>query len=107
MTHEEAERFRAEFKELVYQKSNIKDSEIYLHNLHMWDKNGSHKNAIDKAINDYKDRKAKFNEMLNGRSYEEWLSMSKRLSAIKSKLKTSSEKVKSNQERKLAELKFY
>lgn len=79
--------FRTEFKKIVYQHSEISSSNNRLRQLHAWDKNGSHDKAILKELEVRKSLQDKRNEMLRGSTYDEWKIVSKKLSALTTKLK--------------------
>lgn len=89
MTEIEQEKFRAEFKHIVWLNSEIATSNGRLRNLHAWDKNGSHNKAIIKELDIKKQIQEKLKVALKGADYEEWKAVSKRLSKLTSRLKTA------------------
>lgn len=89
MTSEQQEQFRKEFKCIVYQYSEIQSSNTRLKQLHNWDKNGSHDIAILKELDTKKSMQDKLKIMLKGHDYEEWKTISKRLTTLNSKLKNA------------------
>ena len=86
MTKEEQEIFKKEFKRIVFVFSEIKSSTLRIRNLHVWDKNGSHEKAILKELERRGELKEKLNTLLKGRTYEEWLKVSKTLTKLNSRL---------------------
>ena len=89
MNQEEIEQFRKEFKSILYINSKIKGINISLKKLHVWDKNGSHENAILKELENKKIIQIKLKESLKGIDYEEWKRFSKNLSILMSKVKNN------------------
>lgn len=81
------EEFKSQFKKLVWIKSEIASYRKHLSRLHAWDKNGSHDKAILKALEKRDELKQKFEEMLRGKTYEEWQAFSKKLVNEQAKLK--------------------
>lgn len=105
MTKEDQLQFKKEFKSIVYQYSEIQSSNNRLKQLHAWDKNGSHENAIIKELEKKKEIQVKFKEMLKGMDYEEWKAMSKKISTINAKISAAISK-KEKAERDLNNLFF-
>lgn len=70
-------------------KGKITDKAKGITMLHRWDKNGSHEAAIKKAVDRLAELKAQYKKLLLGKSYEDWKTFSKKLSACKTKLKAS------------------
>lgn len=89
MNREEIEQFRKEFKQLVYQKSEVEDSKRQLKTLHAYDKNGSHENAILKELDKLDDLRRKFKELLKGKTYDQWRGTSKKISYLTQRLRNS------------------
>jgi hypothetical protein len=89
MTPKEIEKFRSDFKSIVYLKSELIKSNNIIRNLSRYDKNGSHQKAILKAIDIRSDIKLKYNKKLDGKTYEEWFAKSKRITTIQRMIKTS------------------
>ena len=87
MTTEEIEKFRHDFRVIVYAKQRVKDCDDYLRKLHAFDKDGSHNNAILKALDRRNELKDHYIDLLKGATYEMWLTASKKISAMKSQLK--------------------
>ncbi len=81
------ERFRNDFKKIVLQNAVIRGNGDYLHKLHAYDKNGSHRKAILKALTQRDQHQAKLKKLLKGISYEEWKRTSTRLQYQVSRLK--------------------
>ena len=81
------EKFKKEFKSLVYQKGLVVQSNNRLKQLHVWDNSDSHQNAIIKELETKKNLQTKFKDMLKGVGYEDWVKTSKRLTVLQSKLK--------------------
>ena len=105
MNQEQQEQFRKEYKAIVNQQLQIRKTNAYLKTLTYYDKNGSHKNAILKAMDEKDEQKAKLNEMLKGISYEKWKKTSSELSLCLYKInkRLSTQK---NWEAKLNDLTF-
>jgi len=88
----ELKQFRSQFKSIVYAKGRLTDLSTHIRTLSHYDRNDSHKRAILQAI-DRRDRfKRDFEILLNGRTYEEWLKLSKRLSILNSRLKNATQR---------------
>lgn len=87
------EDFKTEYKKIVYRKGQITTHKLYLRKLHAFDKNDSHKQAIIKALDKFDILKAEFNEMLKGKTYEDWKETSQKLTT----LKTTLEKIEKKQ----------
>ena len=81
------EKFKSDFKSIVYLKSQIIDANKHIAKMTAYDKNGSHKKAIERAIEKRNLVKQEFTEKLNGELYEVWSEKSKALSLLNSKLK--------------------
>jgi len=71
MTPQELLEHKKEFKQIGWIKGQISLNESYVRQLTRFDKNGSHRLAIIKAIEGLTDNRRKFKEMLNGRDYEQ------------------------------------
>ena len=89
MTVQEIDIFKKEFKSIVYHKGVITNHNSYIRTLHAYDKNGSHNNAILKALDKRKELQTQFLIMLKGKTYDEWKEMSKLASSMNSRLKKS------------------
>lgn len=89
MTDAEYIEFKNEFKDIVNRKRRITEHARRIQDLHRWDKNGSHSDAINKAVDVISGMKKELNERMGGYDYGEWLKMSKDLTAIKGRLKQS------------------
>jgi NAD+--asparagine ADP-ribosyltransferase len=85
----EIKQFKLTFKQIVYQKGKITECNNRIRQLTKWDKNGSHKEAILRAIGKRDEQKKIVEEMLKGLSYDDWKSLSKRISYCCQKLKGS------------------
>ncbi len=99
MTVEQQEKFREEFKSIVYKKGLITENATYIKNLCVWDKNDSHKAAILQATEQRVKLKEDYHQMLKGYSYEEWKIMSKQLSIFTTQLKASIKRQREAEER--------
>lgn len=88
METEQINKFKKEFKALVYQKGLITESNNRIIKLGIWDENSSHEKAINKELQTRDVIKEKVRQMQKGVDYEEWLKMSKRLTMLQSKLKS-------------------
>jgi len=87
--------FKSKFKKIVYKKGQLTESVIWIKRLSAYDKNGSHKDAIIKAINKKKTLTDEFNQMLNKHTYDEWKERSKLISQHESKIKKVEQQIKS------------
>lgn len=105
MNQFEIEQFRHDFRVLVYQKSIVYDRNESIKKLSRYDKNGSHEKAIVKAIANRDIESRKFNEMLKGKTYNEWKEFSKKLCILQNRLK-SNQVTQKNIEDKINQLKF-
>ena len=86
------EDFKTQFKKIVYKKGQITTHKLYLRKLHAFDRNGSHKKAILKALDEFDILKADSNLLLKGKTYEDWKEFSKKLSTLNSALKRTETK---------------
>lgn len=89
MTPEQIDSFRYTFKRIVYHKGRVVEENNKIKQLTRFDRNGSHTNAINRAIEKRNQERDKLNALLEGKTYDEWLEFSKKLSAINSGLKSS------------------
>jgi len=90
MTPQELLEHKKEFKQISWLKSQIALNENYVRRLTRFDKNGSHRLAIVKAIETLTENRRKFKEMLNDRDYEQLMSdLQKATRLLKRKDKTS------------------
>ncbi len=105
MTDLEIQKFRQEFKHIVYLKSEIISNTKYLTNLHAWDKNDSHKKAILEALEARKALQEDYKQCMKGIPYDDWLLFSKKLSALTTKLRAATLK-KEKMETEINNLKF-
>ena len=107
MTIQETQVFKSEFKAVVYTKGLITKQKFYLKKLHAFDRNDSHKKSILSALDELDRLRAKYNEQLKGKTYEEWLMLSQRISALtarlnKAKMRNTIPKI----EQQITDLKF-
>ncbi len=79
MNQEQQEQFRKEYKAILNRTREIKKTNEYLKTMSRYDKNGSHKNAILKGLNDKDKFKAELEILLKGISYKRWTETSKNL----------------------------
>jgi len=86
MTPKEIEQFKIDFKKIISVNAEINDSSKKLTGLHVWDKNGSHNDAIIKRLDIMKAQKEERTKLLNGHDYEEWKAISKKLNQLKLRL---------------------
>lgn len=84
------ETFRKEFASIVYLKGMIKSHRRHIADLHIWDKNGSHKDAILRSLTKRDELNKSFEEKLKRKTYEQWKETSRKLSLLKAKLKRKS-----------------
>jgi DNA repair ATPase RecN len=89
MTQEEYQKFREKFQSIVCQKGLITSHREHISNLHKWNNDGSHDSAILKALDKRKELLDKFNEMLNGKTYDEWRDASQCFSSYISRIKAA------------------
>lgn len=89
MTLEEIDKFRNKFRAIVYQNSQIAKYNKTIIKLTRFDKDGSHFEAI-KRIQLLKKRELeRFNLMLEGKTYKDWIEFSKKLSKLSSQYKSA------------------
>jgi hypothetical protein len=93
MTHEEISQFRQKFRSIVYASNEVKKKEFYIKQLCIWDKNGSHNNAILNAIEQLKLVRNKLKDMLEEKSYDEWKVKSKEITALTRKIGIAKSKI--------------
>jgi hypothetical protein len=93
MTSEQIEQFHKDFKDIISLNQLIKDNAKYLHNLHLYDKKGSHEKAILKALEQRRQLNSTLAAVLRGADYEGWKMVAKKLSLLKSKLKVATERM--------------
>lgn len=90
MTQEELDQHKAEFKQIVFLKGSVFKQENYVRRLSRFDKNGSHRLAIVKAMELLSDARRKYKDLLNGRDYDQLLTSLQRATQLsKRKDKTS------------------
>ena len=87
METEQINKFKRDFKSLVYQKGLLTESNNRIKQLSRFDKNGSHQRAIMKELQTKDNINAKIKEIQKSVDYEEWRKTSKRLTLLLSKLK--------------------
>lgn len=81
------ESLKFHLKNIFTMNDELKYCDSHLKNLHHWDKNNSHKQAILKALDKRKELKNSFSVLLKGFTFEEWKKMSARTSVLKGKIK--------------------
>lgn len=107
MTTEEIDAFKIQFKRIVYKKGLIKVKASFISSLHVWDKGGSHTDAINKHVSELRILKEDYKNSLQGSTYDEWLKMSRTISKIQSSIKSAATiKTKEKNETMLLNLKF-
>lgn len=94
MTTEEQEIFKRDFKNIVWQKGQVSKCNDWIKRLTAWDKEGSHTKAINEAIERREVEKGKLQEMMRGKTYEDWQKASLRLTKLNVRLKVAEKKVK-------------
>lgn len=82
MNSAEIEKFKEEFKRLVYTRGLITEQNQRISKCTLLDKDGSHRNAILRAIEEKKKLVERFTEQCGGRSYIEWTNQSKLISRL-------------------------
>lgn len=87
MTQQQIEQFRKEFKHIVWIKGEITEAKNRIVKLTRFDNNGSHSKAIREAIDECNKITLDFTGKLKGHTYNDWKEFSKKISAVKSKLK--------------------
>ncbi|HEY5588400.1 MAG TPA: hypothetical protein VIK86_05525 [Candidatus Paceibacterota bacterium] len=105
MNTEEVNIFRSEFKRIVYEKGQLTECNLRLKQLHIWDKNDSHKNAILKELNKKDELRKNFDILLKGKDYEYWKELSSILTKICKKL-NQARQMQIRYEKELINLKF-
>lgn len=101
----ELTKFKEEFKHIIYLHSKIVVSTKRLCTLEVWNKKDSHHTAIIKEIEMRNKFKKELTDALKGLDYNDWLLISKKISALTSKLKTALE-AKHRYEKLLNEIKL-
>ncbi len=92
METEQINKFKREFKSLVYQKGLLTESNERIKQLCRFDKNDSHKRAILKEQETKATILSKIKDMQKGVDYEEWKKTSKRLTALLARQKVIASK---------------
>jgi hypothetical protein len=106
MEAKEIEKFKNEFKTIVYlQNSALPNKKRYIAQLGNWDKNGSHDKALVKACNQLDKLRNELTVKLKGRTYEEWLKFSNTLSKHRATIKRHENGIK-HANQKIKDLKF-
>lgn len=80
-------KFREDFRRIVYLKGQVVDAANGLSRLEHWNKNGSHDEAIKRAIGKLETHRAKLKDALCGKPYSAWLEASKKLSHLQQRQK--------------------
>jgi len=88
MTTEEQEKFKEEFRSIVWENSQVITANNYIQTLTRFDRNDSHKKVILEAIEKRDEIRKRLKEKLKGKTYKEWLEVSKKLTTLKVKLRT-------------------
>lgn len=89
MNSEQIKEFRTKFQRIVFIKSEIKTVAAHLTKLHTWDKNDSHKKAIEIDLTKLDEFKVTYKERLEGKTYEEWKNFSHLISQLNNKIQRS------------------
>jgi hypothetical protein len=87
MEYSNIEKFKCELKLVVEKKEQLSKNEVNLKELHRGDKNDSHKKAITTKLAQRDVLNDEFKSLLKGHTYEEWLSVSKKVSSVMGRLK--------------------
>lgn len=87
MKKDDIDEIKTRFKQIVYLKGKITESNSYISTLSRFDRNNSHKKAILKAIDKKKEIQRDYNALLDGYSYDEWKQIRKDISRIESRIK--------------------
>ena len=106
MIDERIELLLKEWRSIKYVKSEITNCNIKIKQLTRFDKNNSHKNAIEKVMAEKYLQIKNLNEKLHGKTYEDWREFSRKVSAIRSRMKPAQQRIEklSNE---LSNLKLY
>ncbi len=90
MTIQEYDQFRSDFKSIVCKRGLLKSKVTHMSRMEAFNKNDSHKAAIDRSIENIKKTKIELENMLckYSLSYSKILEFSKKLSKIKTNKKT-------------------
>lgn len=108
MTTEEITRFRKEFASIVWSKGEVKERAHNLRLMEAFDKDDSHKEAVERNKNNLFKAQNSLKEKLKGRTYEEWKEFSKKLSFLTQRVKYSAKIItKEKWQKELDELQWY
>ncbi len=91
MTQEQYKQFREDFQSIVWYKGQVSSKRKYISTLYLWDKEGSHQKAIEKATEAYKGLKAILLEKLQKykMTYEEMQLKSEEIAALNRRIKAN------------------
>ena len=90
MTEAELKKYKKKFKSIVYLKGEIKTAKNHISQLSRWDKNGSHKVAILKAIKILNTVRQQYLDKLNGIDYDHMMLSIRKATALFKKTNKSS-----------------
>lgn len=93
MRESEIKEFRQLFPKIVWRKSQVSKEKLKIKQLHIWDKNGSHEKAIKAELKLLDFEREQLKLLLNGKTYEEMLELSKKLTTLQQRLKRSEDSV--------------
>lgn len=93
MTLEEIKQFRETFRLILGINSKKVKLKKHLHNLHLWDKHDSHKNAIIASADELASLSKQLKEKLDGFTYEQWANTSKKINKLTSTIKTKEDQL--------------
>lgn len=107
MTAEEIIAFRKEFSRISFLRGEIKTQGAYITKLEGWNRNDSHKAAIDRAIAELDKCSKEQKELLKGKKYDDWRNFSKHISYLNGKIKSvRNEESKKKWQKQLDDLKW-
>ena len=91
MDQQEIAKFREEFKKIAWLRGEVTEVETRIKMMTRWDKNGSHENALQNALQRRDEIKKDINAMLKGRNYDDWKLLSKKITIITGRVKRAKE----------------
>ena len=92
MNQQEIAKFREEFKRIVCLRRDLTEVEARIKIMTRWDKNGSHKNALDNAIERQCSIRNEFKTLKKGHNYDDWQLFNKQITSIVGRIKNAKKK---------------
>jgi len=94
MTEQEQSEFLKQWESVQYFTRELKEANDRISKLSRWDKNGSHMQAINLALDDRDKIRKALTKNLDDKTYEEWAASAKKISALNSRLNQAKATVK-------------